>query len=99
MAPTFHKRNKLHQIYSFLTLALVPVPYEPVGRWLEACLRRQRHEKSTSISAEGSEAAVDDSDSSEDVLTEDEKGFLLSLDSKEWKVIKEAFQVFVCPNM
>ena len=64
---------------------LVSVAYEPVGRWFEACLKRQRSENSVSFS--------EDNDVEEDILDEeneaeltcDEVTFLMSLDPAEWK--------------
>lgn len=64
---------------------MINVGYEPVGRYFEAYLRRKKHEKSTSL---GSDAKNEDDgidDSSQDELSEDDKAFLLSLNSAEWK--------------
>ena len=51
-------------------------------------MRRQKREKSASISSnpsDDSEQINDDDDVDNFQLTEDERAFLLSLDSKEWK--------------
>eukprot|EP00795_Rhopilema_esculentum_P002392 gene2392-18036_t len=77
------KTEKFH-----LTCDLVSIGFEPVGRWFEAYLRRQKREKSASISSnpsDDSEQINDDDDVDTFELTEDERAFLLSLDSKEWK--------------
>jgi len=64
--------------------ALIPLLYEPCGRWFEACLKRQRSERSVSVVEETDggteEVEVDDAE-----ITDDEKTFILSLASSEWK--------------
>ena len=64
---------------------MVNVGFEPVGRWFEAYLRRRKHEKSTSLNSESKEVDAEFDEGSEEELSDDEKAFLLSLDSKEWK--------------
>lgn len=64
---------------------LVSITYEPVGRWLEAYLKRQRSEKSVSITEDrGVEEFVLDEENEAELST-DEIAFLLSLDPAEWK--------------
>ena len=69
----------------YFVLALIPLLYEPCGRWFEACLKRQRSERSVSVVEETDggteEVEVDDAE-----ITDDEKTFILSLASSEWKV-------------
>ena len=73
-------------------LGLVSVGYEPVGRWFEAYLRRKINTKSISLSSGsiGDDVGFDDNeddidDNGDDELSEDEKTFLISLDSNEWR--------------
>ena len=48
-------------------------------------MRRQRHGKTASISAETVEDITEDKDDEKTVLTDDEKSFLLSLNAKDAK--------------
>ena len=71
---------------------MVSVGFEPVGRWFEVYLRRRIHTQSISLSSEpkgDGDDSYDDideiDDDGDDELTEDDKTFLLSLDSNEWK--------------
>lgn len=63
---------------------LIQVSYEPVGRWFDACLKRQRSEKSVSFVEELCEKESG-SDEDDKELTDEEKSFMLSLDATEWK--------------
>lgn len=70
-----------------VVIALQFVTYEAVGRFHEACVKRQRLDKSVSILNEDELQEDDDTDElGPDVLTEDDKNFILSLNSAEWKV-------------
>ncbi|XP_065674445.1 dnaJ homolog subfamily C member 2 isoform X2 [Hydra vulgaris] len=64
---------------------LKSVPFEPVGRWFEGCLKRQRSEKSASIIEEVVDQQDDLDCFEEKELSADDKAFLLSLDASEWK--------------
>jgi len=71
-----------------LSSGLIAVGFEPVGRWFEAYLRRKQHATSVSLRSSGDnfdnlDDDIDDEDDSE--LSEDDKAFLISLDSNEWK--------------
>ena len=48
---------------------LIPVTFEPVGRWFEACLKRQRSEHSVSMS--------EDKNVEEDVLSDEDEGIMI----------------------
>ncbi|XP_071502249.1 dnaJ homolog subfamily C member 2-like [Diadema antillarum] len=62
------------------------VQLEPVGRWFEARLHRQRNHLSTSFTDSLPSDDDDESSGEEDLLDEDEDdAMLLTLDPKEWK--------------
>ena len=65
---------------------LVSLPHEPVGRWFDACLKRQRSHKSVSVSVEDDEKQSDSDEEDVKDWTEEDKTFLLSLDATQWKV-------------
>jgi len=63
--------------------ALVKIDYEPVGRWFEACLKRQSSDFSVSVAEEQKDE--EDEVVVKEVLTPDDKIFMAGLDAKEWK--------------
>eukprot|EP00794_Sanderia_malayensis_P006191 gene6191-6906_t len=78
--------SKENNSRTFLSSGLVSVGFEPVGRWFEACVRRQRHGKTLSVSAETCEDLAEEEDDCNEVkLTRDDMSFMLSLNSKECK--------------
>ena len=75
-------------LHEFHILGLIAVGFEPVGRWFEAYLRRKQHATSVSLRSSGDDFDnLDDDigDEDDNELSEDEKAFLISLDSNEWK--------------
>jgi len=81
--PTCEESETSH-VFSGLS-NLRTVDYEPVGRWFEACLKRQRSENSVSVCEDNhvEENILDEENEAE--LTCDEVTFLMSLDPAEWK--------------
>jgi len=78
--------------------ALKSAEFESVGRWFEACIKRQRSEKSVSVAIEDKPDSEEDEDVEVKPLTADEKGFLLSLDPLEWKK-QDHYRVLNIPHM
>ena len=71
----------------FCFKAIVSEPFECVGRWFESCVIRQRSEKSSLSFVKTDEKEEDDEeDNTNDILTKEEKEFILKLDAAEWKV-------------
>ena len=67
---------------------MTSVGFEPVGRWFEIYLRRQKQDRVTSICSETNEDEgenLNDDDDVEEELTKDEKVFILGLESTQWK--------------
>ena len=64
------------------------IHYEPVGRFYEAAVKRLRSDKSTSLDEDGEENEKEKTEKDEEPkeLSFDEKQYLLTLDSSEWKV-------------
>lgn len=86
MSITWQLLRKVTLLIYLSVLELIQVSYEPVGRWFEACLKRQRSEKSVSFVEELCEKESG-SDEDDKELTDEEKSFMLSLDATEWKVL------------
>ena len=59
-----------------------------MGRFYEATVKRLRNDKSTSLEEDGDDNEKEDVEKDEEFmeLTYDEKQYLLTLDSAEWKV-------------
>ena len=68
-----------------LISGLKSIDFEPVGRWFEACMRRQRHGKSMSFSSDTADDTTEEEDGSSTALTRDDKVFILSLNVKDYK--------------
>eukprot|EP00112_Aurelia_sp_Birch-Aquarium-sp1_P014659 Seg318.15 transcript_id=Seg318.15/GoldUCD/mRNA.D3Y31 product="DnaJ subfamily C member 2" protein_id=Seg318.15/GoldUCD/D3Y31 len=71
-----------------LSSGLTSVGFEPVGRWFEISLRRQKQDRVTSICSETNEDEGEnpnDDDDVEEELTRDDKIFMLGLESIHWK--------------
>jgi len=76
------------------------IHYEPVGRFYEAAVKRLRNEKSISLEEEEGENEKEAIEKDEECkeLTFDEKQYLLTLDSAEWKK-QDHYKVLRIPHL
>ena len=81
-----------------LTLALLSLDFEPVGRWFEAHHRRAHSQHSHShhsIGGGSSSSESEEEEEEEDQFDEEDESLLLRLDPREWKVFFILLHAFI----
>jgi len=78
----------VYKLLISILIAPVLVHYEPVGRFYEAAVKRQRLDKSFSGMEQEIVMTEKETDKEDDIfeLTFEEKQYLMTLDAGEWKV-------------